>query len=208
MYGYIIVQAIKKFNKNILFLCIWILLPFIMVIFISIFIPFLSYFRLIFILPPLLILIGRGLDILPDKISRIFLSILILSSLYFLSVYYLNPKFQREDWRGVATFLDNSQMKNSVILFEDNHVQFPFIYYKTDLNNSYGGLKYVEAKTLSDVNNLEDFVKDKDTIYIVEYLVEITDPKRLLEERIKQLGFKKTNIFNFNGVGLILLYQK
>src|SRR3989344_6459745 len=157
MYGYIVVQAIKKFNKNILFLCIWILLPFIMVIFISIFIPFLSYFRLIFVLPPLFILIGRGLDIMPDKISKILFTVLILASLYFLSMYYFNPKFQREDWKGAALFMDNNQIENSIILFEDKHVLFPFIYYKKDLSNSFAGLKNIEAKNLSDLNDIEKF---------------------------------------------------
>lgn len=208
MYGYIILRAVKKFNKNILFLCIWILLPFLLIIIISFFIPFLSYFRLIFILPPLLILVGRGLDNMPDKISKIMLTILALASLSFLSIYYLNPKFQREDWKGATLFLDNNQNKNSIILFEDNHVKFPFIYYKKDLSNSFAGLKNIEAKNLNDVNDIERFSENKNNIYIFEYLVEITDPKRLLEEKVKLLGFKKINVYNFNGVGLLLLYQR
>ncbi|MDO8638155.1 MAG: hypothetical protein Q7R43_01155, partial [Candidatus Daviesbacteria bacterium] len=208
MYGYIILQAIKKWNKNILFLCVWVLLPFFMIILISNFIPMLSYFRIIFILPPFYILVGRGLEILPNKISRIIIAFLVLTSLIFISIYYLNPKFQREDWKGAALFLDSNRNSNSIILFEDNHVQFPFIYYKSDSFNSFAGLKNVEAKNLNDVNDIENFLGNKKNIYIFEYLVEITDPKRLLEERVKTLGFKKVNVFNFNGVGFLQLYQK
>lgn len=208
MYGFIILQTFKKWNKNILFLCTWILLPFFLVIFISFFIPFLSYFRLIFILPPLFILVGRGLDIIPNKISKILLAILVLTSLTFLLIYYLNPKFQREDWRGATLFLDNIKDNNSIILFEDNHIEFPFIYYKKDLSNSFAGLKNIEAKNLNDVNDIENLLANIKEIYIFEYLVEITDPKRLLEEKVKLLGFKKVNVYNFNGVGLLLFYQK
>lgn len=208
MYGFIIVQVLKKWNKNVLFLCLWILLPFFLIIIISIFIPMLSYFRIIFILPPLCLLIGRGLNILPKKISIIFFSFLILSSLFFLLMYYTNPKFQREDWREAAAFLDNHKKNDGIILFEDNHVQFPYMYYKKDLSDSYAGLKNVEAKNLSDVNNIEKFLENKKNIYIFEYLVEITDPKRLLEEKVKKLGFKKSDVYNYNGVGLLILYQK
>lgn len=208
MYGYIILQGLKKLNKNALFLCIWILLPFFIVILISFFIPFLSYFRLIFILPPLSILVGRGLDTMSDKISKIILAILVLASLCFISIYYLNPKFQREDWRSAALFLNNIKVRNSIILFEDNHVEFPFIYYKKDISNSFAGLKNIEASNLDDVNDIEEFSRNKNSIYIFEYLVEITDPKRLLEKKVLELGFKKTNVYNFTGVGLLLLYQK
>lgn len=208
MYGYIISRVIKKFNKNILFLCIWILLPFFTVIFISFFIPFLSYFRLIFMFPPFYLLVGKGLEILPEKISKFILVFLVLSSLCFLSIYYLNPKFQREDWKGAAHFLEINQKNDSIILFEDNHVEFPFLYYKRNLSNSFAGLKNIEAKNLSDVNDIEKLSKNTKNIYIFEYLVEITDPKRLLEERVKLLGFRKSDVYNFNGVGLLLLYQK
>lgn len=208
MYGFIVLQVIKKWNKNILFLFIWILLSFLLVIIISNFIPMLSYFRIIFLLPPLYLLVGKGLEVLPDKISKVLLIFLFFFSLSFLSIYYLDPKFQRENWKGAAAFLDNNQGKESIILFEDNHVQFPFLYYKKDLSNSFAGLKNVEAKTLEDINSIESLLENKQNIYIFEYLVEITDPKRLLEKKVRQLGFKKNNVFNFNGVGLVLLYQR
>ena len=207
-YGVILWLSFRKTDKTIKFLTAWMIIPIVLAVLISPFIPMLSYFRMIFILPAFYLLIARGIFSLPLQFFRLALGVVVLSSLIFLSIYYTNPQFQREDWRGAANFLNQRLNERSVVLFEDNHVKFPYLYYQPNLANSYPGLKRVEAKTDDDVVDLEKILIDKEQVYVFEYLVEITDPQRLLEKKLANLGWKISDVYNFYGVGLIKLLER
>lgn len=204
LWGIGVIKGIRKVRG------VWVLVlvPLILSWGISFFIPMLSYFRMLYILPAFYLLLAYGLVQLPKSLFRVIFTFLILSSLIFLSIYYTNPKFQREDWIGAAKFFDKVSPEEAVILFENNYVPSPFIYYNKDLTYTFPGLKHIQAKSMDDVSNMEDFLNGKSKIYLFEYLVEITDPERLLEKKIKKMGFVEKNIYNFNGVGLIRQYQR
>ncbi len=187
-------------------LIIWFLVPLILAWGISFYIPMLSYFRMIYILPAFYLLLAYGISSLPKIFPKIVLSIFILISLFCLGIYYTNPKFQREDWRDATKFIDNNAKESSIVLFEDNHVKFPFLYYKESNVPAFGGLKNVQARTLNDVENIDKLLDGKKQIYLFEYLVEITDPQRLLEKKIRELGFVQKQAYDFPGVGFVTLY--
>lgn len=204
LWGIGVIKGIRKVRG------VWVLVlvPLILSWGISFFIPMLSYFRMLYILPAFYLLAAAGISYLPKNIGRLLVLILVSANLVFLSIYYTNPKFQREDWRGAAKFFNNLSVTEPVILFENNHVPFPFVYYAIEMDNSFAGLKRIQAKSMEDVGNLEDILKGKNEIYLFEYLVEITDPERLLEKKIKQMEFIEKNIYDFQGVGFIRHYQK
>lgn len=198
----------EKLKYQYQILLIWVIVPLSLAWGISFFIPILSYFRILYILPAFYLFLAASLVKLPKIFFRSITFILILSSLIFLSIYYTNPKFQREDWRGAVNFLNTVSGKESVVLFENNIIPSPFVYYKKDLNNSSAGLKKIQARSIGDVGDMGIILNKNKEIYLFEYLVEITDPKRLLEEKIRQLGFSQKNIYNFEGLGFIRHYQK
>lgn len=204
-----VVRGIREVRERKEWLLIfWVVVPLSLAWGISFFIPMLSYFRMLFILPAFYLILASGLGQLPKNIFKPATFVLILSSLIFLSIYYTNPKFQREDWRGAVNFLNNVSSNQSVVLFENNTVPSPFIYYNKDLTNSFAGLKNIQARDVRDVRDMGIILKGRNQIYLFEYLVEITDPGRLLEKKIKEIGFVEKNVYNYYGVGLIRLYQK
>lgn len=81
-----------KSNK---FFTAWLLVPLILTIIVSLKLPVLSYFRLLFLLPAFYLLIAA---VAPKKWLVGFLCLNLISS----AIYLFNPAFHREDWRGLT----------------------------------------------------------------------------------------------------------
>ena len=218
LYGILIFHALKELDKAIKLLVLWIIIPVVLAFLISFFIPVLSYFRMLFILPAVYLLVAKGIDRAsrsstlrgsdleggtPWRHEMEMVAIISLISLISLGIYYTNPKFQREDWMGAVNKIDELAQKNGVIVFENNDLPAPLIYYSQNLSPAMGGLTKIPAESQSDLSN----IPGKENIYLFEYLVDITDPKRLLEKNIQNKGYKEVGILNFNGVGFVRHYQ-
>ncbi|KKS14032.1 MAG: hypothetical protein UU67_C0009G0003 [Candidatus Daviesbacteria bacterium GW2011_GWB1_41_5] len=201
VYGLLLFLGFRKGGNKTKLLLLWIFVPIILAFLISFYIPMLSYFRMIYILPALYLLMAKGCVSLKGLWQRLAIGIILAISSISLFIYYTNPVFQREDWRAVARFLDNISGPK-LVLFEDNHVKFPYLYYAKDLKDAHPGLKKVQAREIEDVTDITG-----KKVYLFDYLVEITDPKRLINQKLKSLGYKQTNLYNFNGVGFIRLYE-
>lgn len=195
-------KSIRKINNQVILILSWIGVPVIISFLISLFIPILSYFRLLFILPAVYLLIAFGLSKFHRSLGIILTSIIIALSVFSLTRYYTDTKFQREDWKETTSFISNQ--KTPVIL-ENDTVFAPLEYY---LGNNAKKITYGLKKTPAGNENDLSPIPDEDEIYVLEYLVDVTDPKRLLEQRLKKVGFKRVNTYNFNGVGFIYLYQR
>lgn len=191
-------------TKEITLLLFWLIAPPIFAFLVSFYIPIFSYFRFIFILPALNLLISKLVNEFSPKTSRILitaiLTVMITSSL----TYLLNPKFHREDWRGAVTFVSGQIDDQGIVLFENPDVPAPFTYYQKSSIDTAGALRRIPAREEKDLSL--EVIQGKKKIYLFEYLVDITDPQRLLEKKIQSLGFEKMQTFNFNGVGFIHQY--
>jgi len=66
----------------------------------------------------------------------------------------------------------------------------------------------IPVKSEGDLVGLEEKISKYEKIYVFDYLVEITDPKRLLEQKIKSLNLLEVEKYNFSGVGYITGYEK
>lgn len=201
-YLIILYKNFKSFSKTKLF-WFWFLIPSFLAWVFSFYIPVFSYFRVLFIFPAFYLLIGFGLEYFSKKIKLGLLLVILVIQITLSFTYLLNPKFQREDWVNAVKFTRNNIDSNSQVIFEHNEIPSPFIYYGSDIKNAQPGLKKIPAKDTQDLANLE--IKEK--IYLYEYLVDITDPNRILERKLINLGYEQTEIFNFRGVGFIKLYE-
>lgn len=201
LYGTILGYSLRKIDKNIRILVYWIVIPPLLAFLISFYIPVLSYFRLLFIWPAFLILIAKGLLELPKRIAGPLILLLLLISFVAIFSYFLNPSFQREDWRGLASFL-NQQRQSNIVLLENNTIFPPLQYYQANV-------LVVPALENVPVDSLED-IKSVDTtkLYLLEYLIDINDPKRMVEQKLNTLGYQHIDSYNFSGVGILKLYQK
>lgn len=199
VYGFLFLRAARKLTWQIKLLLCWIVLPIVLALLISVFIPVFSYFRMIFILPAFYLVIALGLESLPKKYFKLALGALLLASLFFLGVFYINPKFQREDWRAAVNTIENVADEKSFVIFEDNNVPAPYQYYSTNKVKLMPGLLKVPAKSLHDIVDLKGINK----IYLFEYLVDVTDTDRFLQKKILEDGFREIKIYDFNGVGFV-----
>lgn len=192
-----------KFVRKVL--VFFLLVPIILASIISVFIPVYSYFRLLFVLPFFLLLVSLGIYSLKSKLKFIALSLVILIEVVFSLVYLLDPVFQREDWRGVVNFL-RTVPQASKILFESSGTFSPFDYYAGNNISGIGALKKFPADNDSDVIDLNYILENSRDVYLVNYLVDISDPKRLVHKQLLWINFKQTDTKNFNGVGFVYHY--
>ena len=189
---------IRKLDQETKFLLSWLFIPLVLAFVISFFIPVLSYFRITFILPAFYLVLARGIQNLPKKLSFFLWGCIFLISLLSLFAYYINPAFQREDWRGAISFISKRLDNQSLVVFENNEIPAPVRYYSSDLTFYKPGLSEGLDKDLDNVNK----------IYLFEYLVEVYDPVRTVESTLKELNYVKTQTFNFDGVGFVHFYTK
>ncbi len=193
------VKSINNFSKKLLIILI--IIPLFIATAISLVVPVYSYFRVLFVIPGFIILVSAGILSFKNRLRYISLGLVILIELFCTFVYLLNPLYQREDWRGVVNYLKS--MKNSLILFESSGTLPPFNYYAKGELNAKGALKDFPARNDRDV---ADFTGTN--IYLVDYLVQISDPERLVAKKLENLRYKQTDIKNFSGVGFIYHYVK
>lgn len=206
LYGGIIINALRKINDQVKLLLFWIIAPLILAMVVSFWVPVLSYFRLLFLLPAFYLLVAVGIENLSKKSSTLVIIILVLISLISLYSYYTNPKFQREDWRGAVNTIESLANNNNqaAIVFESNGNFAPFEYYSSG-QKWLGGLKTLPAK---DQGDIVEFDKNMNNLYVFEYLIDITDPGKNLEKSLIKQGFIKEEAYNFSGVGIVTLYSR
>lgn len=204
VFTWILFQGIKKTTSKGKILVWWLLTPLVLISVVSFFIPVFDYFRVLFLLPAFTLLIGLGLDSNSSN-TRIILSSIVLSTFVICSgIYLTQPFFQREDWRGLSKFIKET---SEPVILESNGNFAPLDYYLGSQKNLFAGLKSIPALSAEAVSEL-NLVSFAQRVYLVNYLVEITDPKRLIAAKLANLGYKQSKIYNFNGVGFVYEYTK
>ncbi len=208
LYGVVFAHLLKKIEKNTILLLAWLLLPLLLAFIVSFIIPVLSYFRMIFILPAFYLLLSKGLEDFSRVKKGLILIGIILISIVSVTAYYLNPKFQRENWKGLISFLNYQDPTSSLVLFEDTNLPAPFIYYDFKKIPAQGALKKFPANHNEDLVALEQVVSNKDKIFLVNYLVEISDNKRLVNQKLQQLGLTISRTYDFPTLGFVYEYTR
>lgn len=206
LFSYLLLRGVRftnAFGKKILIL--WLFVPLILGILISFIIPIYSYFRMLFVLPSFIILVALGILSFKSKLRYLFLLAVVLIEVFSSAIYLFNSKYQREDWRGLVNFVKS---KNILVLFESSGTLPSFDYYAKGEINAKGGLKDFPAKDKNDVANLENISANLQELYLVDYLVQISDPNRLVAAKLDQLGYKIVDTKDFSGVGFVYHYVK
>lgn len=198
------IKFVKGQDRNLLIT--WITVPILLATLISFVVPVYSYFRLLYVLPAVIILIVLGVISCKGRLKYMILGVILIIQLFSVSVYLFNSSYQREDWRGVVDYLESIN-KESLILFESSGTLPPFDYYAKNKLNARGALKDFPVKDINEVNDLSfNTPNTPKDIYLVDYLVDISDPNRLVSKKLINLGYKQSEIKNFTGVGFIYHY--
>jgi len=109
------------------FLSFLFVVPLLMGLLVSFFAPMLMYFRFLYLLPILSLLIARGIPLDGKRVWSAYFFIGV--SLIFSCIYLLNPQFHREDWRRLAQQLNTNTPVYMILPSSD-----PLLYYRNDVS--------------------------------------------------------------------------
>lgn len=184
-------------KENYLIILTWFVFPILAAWLISLFIPNYQPFRLLLVLPAFYLLLAYGLVKIKNSAVMILLSIVILFiNLASLSVYYLNPYFWREDWRGVANLVKKE--KTSIVISAEAF-NWPLVYYGVKdkvINVAFGAV----VVQLLDKPRLLKKLVDNNLLFYTPYLADLYDPNKFTLEWLDEVGFVKIKEISFNQI--------
>ena len=173
IWSFILLLLILKNKKNGNWLKIFLVTPIILAILFSIKSPLLQYFRFLYLVPIMCLVLAINCN---KKWQKILIS---GGFLIFSLMYLLNPNYYREDWKSVTLELGNNQSVYMVSSFSD-----PIKFYDST----------IEIKDIKTVTPTEK------EIWILPYgeVIHGVDHQKILEN----LGYKKTFQKNFREMEL------
>lgn len=174
IFGYLLFKA----KRSLSLIWVWLVLPIFIGIIISFKIPTLSYFRFLFCLPALYILVADGLERVGRYKKILLFSIILIniaSSFYYLATY----RFHREDWRAAAVAIGDDK-----IILPSNSQKEALIYYGKGNQTIY-------------YQNFNGGIKE---VWLSRYVWQIFDPNDFARRNLENLGYNKVLTTDFNGV--------
>jgi len=127
-----LVPVVRKMGDQVKLLLIWVGVPVVVGLIVSLFIPIFSYFRFIFILPPFYILLGAAFDKVDFNLRQKWLSlglvVVVLIEIFCSAQYLFVPANQREDWKGAVSYVDSIDDAKTLVLFKDVKVSSSYAY--------------------------------------------------------------------------------
>ena len=187
--AYLFMKTFKEFKKTSI-LWYWLIIPTILAAVVGFKISVLSYFRLLFILPAFYLLIAVGIS-RTQKYANYLLGILLISNLVFSGIYLFNPRFHRENWRGLVSFVESQKTKDSATLFVADSNMEVYRYYAPE----------------AIIAGPKGFDTPYGEIWLMRYLQPVFDAKDLLRAKIEASGYNKEKEYDFNGV-VVWKYEK
>jgi uncharacterized membrane protein len=138
-------------------------------------------------LPAYVLLLAAGIDTCTRRPVRIglILSVLCVSG-FSLRNYYFNPRYGRDDGRGVAHYLELAAHSKDIIVGVGDTTSLTY-YYRGDLPivNFNGGIR--NDPTLV-TTRLQQLIKQYDRLWLVEIRAWETDPKRQTRSTLDMLS--------------------
>lgn len=195
-------RAIRT-HKHLLYT--WVFMPVLLMILTSFIFPQNQPFRVIYIIPAMVIISTQACLRYPKLFTTFFLYIAFFGNL----LYFTRVRLQREEWRQAITFLRQISGSDSAIVVKYNDKFPPFYWYDPDLKVTAAVPHY--PASLKDVAGRLAFLSyDNQTknLYLLEYLTDLTDPQRNVEVVIGNLGYSLEKTINYSGVGFIREYVR
>lgn len=178
----------------------WTFVPIIGSILLSFVVPQTQPFRLIFILPALMILFAET----TLRFPKFFFAIIIYISLVGNFVYFTRPRLQREQWRQALSFI-RSRPAPMLVKFPGPFA--PITWYAGDLE-TVAVVPTMPAKQKEVSLILNSQLKNKNNIYLFNYLSDLSDPALVVEQELKLSGYTFGKVYNFEGVGFVTEYHR
>lgn len=206
IFGLAVYPLIKKIkNHSLIFIILWLLVPIFTTLLISFKVPMFQPFRLLFVLPAFFILVAFGISNF-KKFQKLIFGLIILVLIFGNSIFYLNNKYMREDWKGAMSYLSNNQTNQSVIIASWPEPFPPMYWYGQRLNMR--GVSLHMPASIDDIQTQLMPLSELQTIFYLDYLSQLSDPNQVIEQQLKLQGYNLVDTKDFSGVGLIYRYEK
>jgi mannosyltransferase len=218
---YQLISNLNKFkNEKTILMMFWLLIPLFSAWLISFIVPVVRPKRLLFLLPSFYILVSYfSLNIKIKKpyfknVNIIFLSSLFLLNIYGTTSYYIDSKLQREDWRSLHTQLHQVFIPAETLLVYSFPNEFsPMQWY--ELQNEFAGketfptysTKVLYIEDIPDLSNSIKIAANYKTIIVFDYLRDLTDPNKKIEQQLTQLGFKEVGVLDYPNIGFVRIFS-
>jgi len=182
--GPVFLSGIKKMTDYQKLLWIWLIVPILAGVLLSVKIPMLSYFRFLYLVPVVYLLLDEYLKLKKTKIYNGVIYLLITINLFMLGIYLFNKSNQREDWKGVVAYIQLQNPQIPVVMIQT--VAAPFSYYNKNIH-------------LVDFNDISK-IRYNSHIWLITYGQPIFDPDNLTEKiLLEEYGFQVISERNFVG---------
>lgn len=188
-------------EKKVRFLLYWLIIPIFTSWLVSFFVPIIQPKRLLICLPALMGLIA----IESGRFWRgVVAAVFILETLS-LVVYFQSPLLQRENWKGAVQRIEASAPVGSTALFAFPTRLAPWEWYNS------GKVRYIATSSIivrnpADVSSVRSQLASVTTVYLFDYLRDLTDPNHQLEKELMSQGFVQTEIMDGFGIGFVRVF--
>lgn len=201
--------ALRRFKNDIL-IWLWLIFPLTIGFLFSFFLPVFNYFRFIYVVPALLILVTVGIYQLKNsKLKYALAGWILITNVISLNIYFFDYSQQRENWKQAVVFIEQNGKKDDLVVFEFREEFAPYRFYQTGKIDSIGATDSYFADKEKTQKRLEGKLEGKNGVYYFEYLRDLSDPNRFVEQKLQADGFKKDRVFNdFYNIGQISYWKK
>lgn len=201
--GYFIIKLSK--TKASQALLIWLIAPTLFAFVISFAVPVLEPKRLLFSLPALWIFFALILEKFKSNfmLQKIFIAIYAIP----LMIHLFSPTLLREDWKSSVDYIQTTATQSSVVMFAFPQPFAPFRWYQ---DNSVPTVS-TGLLTVPNKEYLDEITKDAllyDQVFVYDYLMDLSDPNRLIYSWLQQNGYQEVSVKDFHGVGFVKVFQK
>jgi len=202
-------SALTKKEKRFNLIVLWLITPLLLGYFASYWFPAFIYFRFLYVLPAFYLIISYGVSSFKFKPIRTTLAILLVGvNLVGWTIYMVDNGQQRENWRDAVSFVETNALDNEIVIFEYPEPFAPYRWYETTPNISFGATDSIASDPLKTAQLTKAITNNKHGVFYFEYLRDLSDPQRVVEETLKGEGFGVKEIVSFVGVGQVYYYTR
>jgi mannosyltransferase len=199
--------ALKRRELKLLWL--WLVFPVVSAYVISYFFPAFNYFRFVYIIPALYILVAFGTVYIKNKtVKLLIVSMIIVANLASYLHYLTDEHQQRENWKAAVSFVESNVKDNDIVLFTNPEPFAPYQYYTQNKVQAFGATDSISANFKGTTEKTSKLIEDKKGIFLFEYLSYLHDPNGYVSSTIKKEGFTNQDTYDFSGVGFISYWKR
>lgn len=193
----------------------WLYLPLFVSLIINFFIPVLQPKRIIFLMPFLILnffwfafIIIKNKNFVAIFLTKLLIFLLFLINFYSLYLYCFNVNYQRENWLEMMQQVRNEfGVETALVSVFKGHFS-PLVWYNKETALPLISVQSfsVESKDLDD--DLISQINTYKTIVLVDYLADLTDPKRKTKQFLIENNFKEKKILSYPLIGQFFVFEK